>query len=921
MFELTGENMDANDPLERYFKTMAHLSNDNERIIIIELLKKTQLETSDFEKKLSITKSSIMRLLRDLEEDGIIEIGELDKKTAGRRKKFYRLKNIELPGLNIQDIKELLLERKLPEGIQSKEISAKIDRMKKTTVKGRGGHVKFDPTLLVSDLILSGLDVMEAIQVLIDFEAQLTNNMTAGDIYKGIVKLLEKKGPTYSERYRELVKKEIVLEPSTREVWKMENVGEMIKDQFGLQENEAKLLVSEFGRLLEFLGYYKFSYSYLIQTFRLLARKFKIDVKKPNLGNFWVPEGSELMIVGESVNKKVFSSMLRSKKLKKEEKEEIKELKELFNKYYKRILEKAQEMKMLIPSEDYVYHKKINILKEGYIPDAWNIRSFERYVGGKFHLDSHKRQYVGSEVFRMLQHLNLEKIPLSLVDELCKEMLVEKGILKFEKSKIKSTNEHFFNFKNINILPKSERSSALNFLVRKIADRENSKQIHIHGANGWLAVPNQLQHDFKWFLVNGFNFRPVVSPPGNLTELIQLILRIIDEFRSEVALSQNFDFFNILISPFFKEMEYEAIKRSIRILISELDRKTCDIGLGIELELPEFLKNHDIWTMQKSQGIYSDFESESLSIAKAILEVLTEGDPKGNSYRNPKVILKLRENFFERESILEMISLFIEEYSRKAIYRNQSPLIMANYIGDPHHPYSSCFCNGQSIPLSSWEDSFGVSNLQTISLNMPTILSHKSNGKKALKKVEEIAATIATSLTQKRDVLRNGIEKKRLRLLSMSTWGGKNYLNLKDSISTIGISRMRKALFNFQGCFLEESEDALEFGLRLVGTIQASIDSHLERMDVREPSILVSQSNLFSSIERDNYYEEWLPIQFAEANIKREERIQHILKGGKIFYVEKPDTDFQELLVRLINSSIKLFAFVPEKKAKAVSGI
>ena len=106
--------MNVEDSLDWYFKVMAHLSNEKERIIIAELLEKGQRETADFEEILDTTKSSIMRLLSRLEEDGLIESGELDEKRAGRRKKYYKIKNIELPGMNIQDIKEFLLEKKLP---------------------------------------------------------------------------------------------------------------------------------------------------------------------------------------------------------------------------------------------------------------------------------------------------------------------------------------------------------------------------------------------------------------------------------------------------------------------------------------------------------------------------------------------------------------------------------------------------------------------------------------------------------------------------------------------------------------------------------------------------------------------------------------------------------------------------------------
>jgi DNA-binding transcriptional ArsR family regulator len=914
VFKASGETMNVEDSLDWYFKVMAHLSNEKERIILSELLEKGQRETSDFEKILDMTKSSIMRLLSRLEEDGLIESGELDEKRAGRRKKYYKIRNIELPGMNIQDIREFLLEKKIPKGVQSKEIFGKFNRMKRISVRGRRGHTEFDPTLLISDLILSGLGITEAIEILLEFETQLVEGISPEEISDGITKLLEKKDPIYAETYRDLVKKDILLEPSTHGTWNMEEISEMIKDQFELKENETRLIVSEFGRFVEFLGYYRFSYNYLMQTLYLLTRKHKMDARKPNLGSFWIPEGSELMIVGESTNKEIFSAMLRDKKFEEEEKNEINELRNLLNKYYGKFMEKAHNLKIIIPSEDYSYHRRINVLK-GNAMDTWAARNFGNYIERTFHLSFHKGQYIGTEVFRILQRLNLGKVPISLVYELCEEVLVEKGMRKYKKSEKKVEIDHFFNFKNVETLLKSERSSALNYLIENMANKENLKHIHIHGINGWLAVPNQLQHDLRWFLVNGHNRKPVVGPPENITELIQLIIRIVEEFDGEVALSQNFDFFNILISPFFKGMKYETIKRYIHLLISELDRKTYDIGLSIELGIPGFLENHSIWTKQKIGETYSDFESESLNIARAILEVLAEGDPAGNSYQNPKIILKLRNDFSEREDILNMIPLIFDKYSKHVISGNPPPLIIANCVNDSSSTNSSYLCNGQGIQFSNWENSFGVSNLQTISLNMSTLLGNTTSEDEARKKIEEITTIVASALTQKRDIIGNGLEKSKFQLLSMPTWEGRNYyLNLMDSFSTIGIFQMRKALSNIRRQSLEESEDILEFSLRLVSSVQTFIDRHMEEMGDRGSRILISQPNLFSSIQKDTFHKDWLPIQFTEANIRREERIQQTLRGGKIFYVEKPDIDFQDLLTRLTNSSIRLFAFVPEKR-------
>lgn len=908
--------MNNNDILDKYLKTMKHLSDENERLIIIELLKKDHLGISDFEKKVNRTKSTIMRLLKGLEEDGIIKIGELDEKRAGRRKKIYELGNIELPGMNIQDIKEFLLEGKLPKGVQSREITAKFNRMKRFSVKGKTGLLEFDPTLLVSDLLLSGLDIMEAIEIVLEFETLLVEGLLSEEISDGVANLLEKKDPIYAERYRDLVKKELFLEPSTSERWNMEDISRMIRNQFGLTDNETKMLISEFGRLLEFLGIYKFSYNYLMQTFYLLAKKYSIEVKESNMGNFWVPEGSDLMITGKNINKKIFSALLKSKEFSEKEKEEIGALRNLFSKYHSRILEKAREMKIMIPSEDYVHYKRINILKEDNIPDFWEAGNFSKYIERKFHLDFRKSQYVGTEVFKRLQRLDLEKVPLHLVDDLCREILVEKGLRKYERPRKKLAVEHFFKFKGKNILPRAERSPALNYLVENLADREKKEQIYVHGINGWLAVPNQLQHDLRWFLTAGFNFRPVMNPPENVAELIQLLVRIIDEFSNEVALNQNFDLFNILVSPYFGDMEYDEIKRSMRLLISELDRKTCSIGLGIEIETPEFLRHQHVWTKKKVKKAYENFEEESINVAKAVLEVLVEGDSAGNFYRNPKVVLKLRKSSLNDVGILEAVSSLIDKYSGQDISKTPPPLIMANCAGDPPNSNSSYFCSGQGIQVPHWKDSFGVSNLQTISLNMPAVLTDKPSEEEAIERIEDLASVIASSLIQKTDIIKNGLQKKKLPLLAISPWEERNhYLNLTNSFSTIGISRMRKAIFNLRGSFPEKSEDILEFSLRLVSSVQASIDRYIGEIRDEEPHILISHTSPFSLTRRDKPDEEWPPTQFTEANIKREERIQHLLKGGKIFYIGKPETDLKGSLKRLMDSSIKLFAFAAEKES------
>jgi len=900
------------DILYKYFKTMKHLSDENGRIIITELLKKDRLEISDFEKKIDRTKSTIMRVLKILEEDEIIEIGELDEKRAGRRKKIYRLKNVELPGMNIQDIKEFLLEGKMPKGVQSMEIEAKFNRMKQFSVKGKIGPLEFDPSLLVSDLMLSGLDVMAAVETVLEFEALLTEGISSERISDEIAALLEKKDPIYAERYKNLIKKEIFLEPSTRDIWTMEDISKIMKDQFRLTENETRMIISEFGRFLEFLGVYKFSYNYLMQTLRLLAKKFNIEVREPNLGNFWIPEDSDLMIAGKNTNKKIFSAMLRSKEFSDEEKKEIGELRDLFSRYHKKILEKARELKIMIPSEDYIYYKRINILKEDNIPDFWEARNFGKYIERNFHLDFQRSQYIGAEVFRRLQRLGLDKISLRLVDELCREILIEKGMRKYETKTKKLVTEHFFDYKGLSTLSKSERSSALNYLVESLANKERMGQVYTHGIDGWLAVPNQLQHDLRWFLMNGFDFRPVINPPKDIPGLIQLLIRIIEEFANEVALNQNFDFFNVLISPFFENMEYKMIKRLMRLLISELDRKTWDVGLCIEVEIPEFLRDQNVWMKQKTYKTYADFENESLNIAKAILEVLAEGDPAGNLYRNPKLILKLRKNFLDSHNVLEIIPSIVERYSRNAAFGGP-PLIMVNCLADPVNLNSCYFCSGQGVRLPYWKDSFGVSNLQTISINMPRLLSHESSERDAIQRVEDISSLIVSSLIQKKDIIRNGIEKKKLPLLAMPVHEDRDhYLNLENSFSTIGISQMRKALSNIYDRSIEESEDIFEFSVRLASSIQVSIDRGIEETGDREHHIFVSQTSSLPLIQGSKSYEEWLSNQLTEANIRREERIQHLLKGGKIFYLEKPETDFQGSLNRLTRSSIRLFAFISQ---------
>ncbi|MEE9509599.1 MAG: anaerobic ribonucleoside-triphosphate reductase, partial [Candidatus Bathyarchaeia archaeon] len=157
-------------------------------------------------------------------------------------------------------------------------------------------------------------------------------------------------------------------------------------------------------------------------------------------------------------------------------------------------------------------------------------------------LDLAKR--IAEETEERLLKLDSLHLTAPLIREFVNAILVEKGLQEyrrkhtrlglpvydvttlFENSEAVSTNVEDIRY----LTGKSVMRDYvfLNVLPRKVADAHLSGNIHVNNAESWIIKPDEVQHDLRVFLKNGFNFNQdnslmmTIDPPKTFEAALTL---------------------------------------------------------------------------------------------------------------------------------------------------------------------------------------------------------------------------------------------------------------------------------------------------------------------------------------------------------------------------------------------------------------
>jgi anaerobic ribonucleoside-triphosphate reductase len=184
----------------------------------------------------------------------------------------------------------------------------------------------------------------------------------------------------------------------------------------------------------------------------------------------------------------------------------------------------------------------------------------------------------------------------------------------------------------------------LNVFPRDVADAHSSGAIHLNGLSTWILKPDDIMHDFRFFLQNGLKTNNPIQlsekPPKNFESALALAFSVLLYSSTEINAAQTLDHFNVFLASFVKNLNCEIVKENLRLFVRNLNHHT-NAAISIDLEIPRFIAEKSaIGPQGQPSGIYEDFAEESRRLASLIVEIITE-ESTTKPLLNPKVIIKV----------------------------------------------------------------------------------------------------------------------------------------------------------------------------------------------------------------------------------------------------------------------------------------
>jgi anaerobic ribonucleoside-triphosphate reductase len=571
-------------------------------------------------------------------------------------------------------------------------------------------------------------------------------------------------------------------------------------------------------------------------------------------------------------------------------------------------------------------------------------------------------QRIAEETEERLLKLDTLFLTAPLIREFVNAILVEKGLQEYRRkhtrlglpmfdvtSLFENAEASSFNVEDIRYLTGETVMRDyvfLNVLPRRVADAHLSGNLHVNNAESWIIKPDEVQHDLRVFLKNGFNVNRInslmmtVNPPKTFEAALTLTEAMIHASRTEVAEEQGISHFNVFLAPFVKGMFLEDLRRILKQFVFSLSYLSNGrqglpaVSLGLDFTIPPHLQNIKvIGENGASLGFYDDYFEEALKILVALLDVMYEDDV----YRpilSPHLAFNLsRETLTSKEV--------------------ETPLVKAHELaakwGTPHFINSSLkgqqqasyFVNGNRLApdwTGDWElDTMRTGSLGTITVNLPRLaLEFPRDERRFLRGLNNYLKTSLTALKGKHKAINKRLSQALLPFLSQEI-ANEPYLRLGNTpfnISIVGLNEATKIQTDKQ---LHEDANAVDYATKILGhmaleakklswnsgfrmglsqSINSEASTRFAELDVKK----YGWKNVFAQ-GSDNapYYTDTGAVPL-EADVSLENRLRieggfhNHLNGGHLSLIEleEPERSPEALLKmsqRICQTSIGAFAY------------
>jgi ribonucleoside-triphosphate reductase len=364
----------------------------------------------------------------------------------------------------------------------------------------------------------------------------------------------------------------------------------------------------------------------------------------------------------------------------------------------------------------------------------------------------------------------------------------------------------------------------LNTFPRDIADAHLSGSLHIRGLSSWTLKTSEIMHDLRFFFKNGLDLEKTdpsqapCSPPENLESALAMTFNVLLHSAKEVSEMQTLDYFNIFLAPFARGMDPSAVKKALRLFISNLSQHST-ASLGLEFTIPDFVAEKPaIGPSGKQAGDYGGYAEETQTLTSAILEVLAEQSTAKPLY-NPRIIVKIRPETFTDP---RASALFLKTHQLAA---EKGIPYFASLLGksQTQSVFSASGCTLDTDLKKDWEiDTLRTGCTGCVTVNLPRIACEcEKDRTKFFQTLRERLEMAVRALEIKHRALRQ--HGTRLLPFLMQDSGGDRYLRLENCSSLINLVGLKETAQAFYGKDADGNKRSLELNEEIANETLAFI--------------------------------------------------------------------------------------------------
>ena len=360
----------------------------------------------------------------------------------------------------------------------------------------------------------------------------------------------------------------------------------------------------------------------------------------------------------------------------------------------------------------------------------------------------------------------------------------------------------------------------------EIGEAHITGDIHIH-ALGYIDRPYSCCQSLEYLKINGLELPHAINSanPAKYAEvLLAHMVRFSAVLQGHFAGTIGWDAVNISFAPYLTAMTDREVKQFAQMLVYEFSQLSATRGgqalytdIHIYYEMPPYWANLPaIGAEGKPTGKnYGAYTRDAQRFARAIMQVFEKGDAKGKPFILPRPLLHITENIWKDKDAQEF-------------------LLFACDVADQKGNTCFVFDREKNAPISAFSDEEldkpwlqRSAAIQTITLNLPRLgYKAESDEKKLFALLTEFMEKAVQAHVQKKDFLEKLLsyaEDGPLAVLAMNH-DGFPFLRMKMASYVIGIAGLNELAQIHKGSELHQSNEALEFGLKVVDYIKREAD-------------------------------------------------------------------------------------------------